>query len=334
MVRRQRSPARAPSPARGGGGSGSGSVGGTEGTSPPRPRHMLSINKGRLSPVITPVMRGIRRIRRSASADRRTKKDDDQEDNLHGSHSKITSRLPFFHSHSPHAAPPPPSSRPSQSDAASTASAPTPPLSTNKKPSKSARSHSQSRRPQSQPSSPTSSQDRIPSPTSPSGGGEIVATINEQEKQGEQQTVPDEQQEHASDDRMSYANRFRLNKGLSGLDKKSLDNMSQIKKDIMEMRTNRRNVKVKFTGNENAEAAASHTDTNDGESTLGSSASKFISPKPHSRVGVKSMSTTPGSSSSQRHHYRPKSSGTPKKKMGLSEITMGEITRHVCDILF
>ena len=323
---RQPSPARAPSPARGG--KDGGGEGRSEGTSPPRSRYRLSINKGRLSPVIT-VMRGIRRIRRSASTGRTARRDDDHEDEHNSSQSKFPSRLPFFHGHPPtgsasqgitrppsHDAPhpdlPPPPSRPSQSDASSSASPTTPPLPLSpikKKPHGPA--HAQ---PRPQPS-PSVSRSPTP-PKQPERDG-----VPKPEKRHETQTMF--HQQHGDDNRMSYASRFRLHKGLSGLDQKSLDSMDQIKKDIMEMRTHRR--KVKFMGNDWTDATTPHADAHDGESAshpsklAETSLNTFKSPQPQSRASFQPTSTP--TSGIQRYHSKS-SSGTPKRKMGLGEITM------------
>ena len=342
MVGRQPSPARAPSPARGGKDGGGDNEGRSEGTSPLRSRYRLSINKGRLSPVITPVMRGIRRIRRSASTGRtasRREEDHHEDDHHNSSPSKIPSRLPFFHGHPPTAsaasqsiarAPPshdaphpdlpqPPPSRRSQSDSSSSASPMTPPLPLSpvkKNPQKPA--HAQPHR------QPSPSVSRSPTPTPQER--EVGVSEAVEERRHETQTMTTSHQQHGDDNRMTYATRFRLHKGLSGLDKKSLDSMDQIKKDIMEMRTHRR--KVKFTGNDRSGATAPHAETHDGESALHSSKlaetslSTFKSPQPQpqSRANILSIST-PSSSGLQRYHSKS-SGGTPKRKMGLGEITM------------
>ena len=354
MVGRQPSPARAPSPARGGKDGGGDNEGRSEGTSPLRSRYRLSINKGRLSPVITPVMRGIRRIRRSASTGRTARREEDhhEDDHHNSSPSKIPSRLPFFHGHPPTAsaasqsiarAPPshdaphpdlpqPPPSRRSQSDSSSSASPMTPPLPLSpikKNPQKPA--HAQPHR------QPSPSVSRSPTPTPQER--EVGVSEAVEERRHETQTMTTSHQQHGDDNRMTYATRFRLHKGLSGLDKKSLDSMDQIKKDIMEMRTHRR--KVKFTGNDDRSSGATTTapqhlhaaEAHDGgesaqalhsSSKLAepSSLSTFKSPQPQSRASILSISTPSNSSGLQRYHSKSSSSATPKRKMGLGEITM------------
>jgi hypothetical protein len=161
---------------------------------------------------------------------------------------------------------------------------------------------------------------------------------NDHKKQHDLPPEADDRVKAAAALAVAQDKRAKMQKGLSALDKESLDSMEQIKQSIKEMRTQRRKVQFPAAGPASSSSimvSPRPTSTFDGSSSLASesittittpvlqasSLTSFV----QSSTSFSTVMTPGGGSVTRSGNNKGGGSSSSKKKMGLGEITMNDL---------